>query len=586
MSSAQWFYRTTPQALDAYRFTRSWAWQPMLLWIVGAALVFGSWLFPPTRALWDLLDAAVFYTLNATIIQSQILAAFWAVTGDRRFDYFAALIVFAIYMRHISRGSEERLTHGLAYGAVTAIVLLVAVAIEREIIAWPHLSPSGVLEPFHSLREAIPWSRAKEISPTSFPADHGTVMMILILLWWRGDGRRLGLTMALLGVLFVLPRLAAGAHWATDTLVGGAFVAMLTMAVVEGTPICWWLYRGMSKTTAFALDLLKSGVAALAPPNSPPLPPQSQVLRGLCIGAADLVPGVSGSTMALILGIYRRLLAAISNVDRELLSLLLRGKLVEALRRVDAGFILPLMVGVVLALALFSRVIPLSVLLVELPEIMFGLFFGLVAASVVHLLRGMLPLAGLNYSWLALGLCLGVAIATLVPIDTPQEAWFIFLCGMAAIVAMLLPGVSGAFVLLLLGKYADAIDALGSLDLAFILPLAAGAGVGAILFSRAVTWFLNNYYRPTMLTVIGMVGGSMLAIWPFQDRDYQLVGGKLRMVSSNVVIPGAIDLGVVLGLVAVVAGVLSFRLLIRLSDRAQDREERERAVQLARNEGG
>jgi len=531
-------------------------------------LLISWWPLEATRSLWDIFDAAVFRAVNGSVAWHDGVAAYWAATGDRRFDAFSAVVLFVLYLVIISRDDLARFRSGLATGAVTVVVLAIVILLQRQIIAIERLAPSHVLEPFYSIGDIIAWSRAKEGSDRSFPGDHASVMMILTALWWSSHGRRVGLLMLGLTVLFTMPRIASGAHWATDVLVGGGLATLVTMMLVTATPLAWWLYRPIRRVTDGAIDLWLAIDRSLSGQGREPIDPARQILRGVCIGTADLVPGVSGGTMALILGIYKRLLGAIAHVDRTFASLLLHGRLREALRHIDVLFLATLFVGVVAALAFFSRVVPLSMLLVELPEAMFGLFFGLIAASIVGLLArlGRQPLIG--YGWVVLGVGLGLAVATLVPVQTPGDAWFIFLCGMVAVAAMLVPGISGAFVLLVLGKYADAVDALGRLDLGFLLPLAGGAALGALLFSRAIAWLLERFYRPTMLTVIGILGGSLLAVWPFQERHYAIVGDKARLVSSDLYMPGSIDVGVVLGIVSMIAGILLYRVIERLAQKA------------------
>ncbi|MDX5365048.1 MAG: DUF368 domain-containing protein [Alphaproteobacteria bacterium] len=226
---------------------------------------------------------------------------------------------------------------------------------------------------------------------------------------------------------------------------------------------------------------------------------------------------------------------------------------------------MPVGIGVLLALVIFSRVIPLSLLVAEFPEAMFGFFFGLIAASIVGLLSHVELGGAKGLIWLALGAAFGLAAATLVPVQTPDAGWFIFVAGMAAIAAMLVPGISGSFVLLILGKYTDAIDALGRLDFSFLLPLLGGVVTGALVFSRAISWLLERFYRQTMLTVIGILGGSLLAVWPFKDRQYEMIAGKARMVSADPYFPLGIDGTVASGFAAILAGLLLYRLLDRLA---------------------
>ncbi|WP_339831319.1 DUF368 domain-containing protein [uncultured Parvibaculum sp.] len=559
-----------------FALSRTWQWKTLLIWTGLSALLFASWWpIDITRAFWDAFDLWVFRAANATVAWEP-MAIIWALSGDRRFDYFSALIIFGIYLAYISRGDLARFRDGVAFGIMTAVVLLVVIVLQREIIAFPRLSPSLALDSYHSIQTLVPWSLAKEGSNSSFPGDHATVTMIIAVLWWVGFNWRLGLLGFVLGFLFAMPRIAAGAHWATDVVIGGGFVTLLTIGLVRGTPFGWWIYGFAVRQTEAALALWIGTVDKLNVAHHDNVNPTRQVLRGMCIGAADLVPGVSGGTMALILGVYKRLIAAIAHVDMAFLRQLGQREIMAALRRIDFLFLLPLGIGAVLAIVIFTRIVPLSVLVTEFPEATFGFFFGLIAASVVGLVSHVDNGSRLHWIWLVLGAAFGLAVSILVPVRTPDDIWFIFLCGMIAIAAMLVPGISGSFVLLILGKYTDTIDALGRLDFSFLVPLAAGVIAGALAFSRAISWLLTHYQRQTMLTVIGILAGSLLAVWPFKEREYALIDEKMRLVASHPYFPDQFDSGVTAGLIAMVAGALLFRLLDRLAQKSEEEEAEQR----------
>ena len=290
-------------------------------------------------------------------------------------------------------------------------------------------------------------------------------------------------------------------------------------------------------------------------------------MQGFCMGSADIIPGVSGGTMALILGIYERLLEAIRSFDRAWLADLLRLRLTSALARNDLGFLLPLAGGIVLALLFFTRVVPLPRLIVTHPELVYGLFFGLILASVVVLMGEVERYGVREILWALAGTVLGFAIVNLVPVATPNAAWFIFLCGFVAISAMLLPGISGSFILLILGKYAYMIEALGAFDVSVILAFVLGALSGLIAFSRAIVWLLHHYHQATLLVIKGILIGSLWVIWPFQDRVYETIHGKARLVSARPVWPDALDGTVLWGGLLAVAGFALVIVPHRLSAR-------------------
>ncbi|MGK2926440.1 MAG: DUF368 domain-containing protein [Lysobacterales bacterium] len=287
-------------------------------------------------------------------------------------------------------------------------------------------------------------------------------------------------------------------------------------------------------------------------------------VKGFCMGSADIIPGVSGGTMALILGIYERLLMAIRSFDRAWLASLLRLRVGEALARNDLPFLLPLVLGIGLALLFFTRVVPLPTLIVTRPELVYGLFFGLILASIA-VLMGEVERYGPRQVLTALaGVALGFLIVTLVPVTTPDAPWFIFLCGFVAISAMLLPGISGSFMLLILGKYAYIIDALGSFDLVVISTFVAGMLTGLVAFSRAIVWLLGRYHQSTLLVIKGILIGSLWIIWPFQERVFETVHGKERLVGSSPVWPDAFDGTVAASMALLLAGFVLVLVIHRL----------------------
>ena len=291
------------------------------------------------------------------------------------------------------------------------------------------------------------------------------------------------------------------------------------------------------------------------------------MLKGFCMGSADVVPGVSGGTMALILGIYERLLRALRSFDRRWLADLLRFRIGKALGRNDLMFLIPLALGILLALQFFTRVVPLPSLIISHPEHVYGLFFGLIVASVVVLMREVERYRPLDVVTALAGVALGFAIVNLVPMETPTAAWFIFLCGFLAISAMLLPGISGAFILLILGKYAYVINALGAFDWAVILTFIAGMVCGVIAFTRAIVWLLEHYHQSTLLVIKGILIGSLWMIWPFQERVYEFVRGSERLVGSHPVWPKSFDDTVAGSLALLVVGFIVVMVIHRLAVR-------------------
>ncbi|NJN51022.1 MAG: DUF368 domain-containing protein [Gammaproteobacteria bacterium] len=237
-------------------------------------------------------------------------------------------------------------------------------------------------------------------------------------------------------------------------------------------------------------------------------------MRGIAMGIAEIIPGVSGGTIAFITGIYTELLETIARFGPDSAVMLWRqGPRAFAVTH-NLGFIAVLLLGMMTSFVLFAGVV--SGLLASLPTLVWAFFFGLIAASVVDLARENVP--GHLLSTGVLGLVLGLAVAVMdfAPVDA-GAAWFL-VGGMLAICAWLLPGVSGGYVLLLLGLYPLVIAALATLDLTVLAPLALGCALGLSVFARGLAWLMRRYYFPAMALFTGFMAGSLVSLWPWHVR--------------------------------------------------------------------
>jgi putative membrane protein len=250
-------------------------------------------------------------------------------------------------------------------------------------------------------------------------------------------------------------------------------------------------------------------------------------LKGFCMGSADVVPGVSGGTMALILGIYQRLIDAIKSFDLAALRALLRFDLKGVFGEVHWLFMGVLLTGILSAVMFFTKVVPLQILMYTHPELIYGLFFGLIVGSVFLLLFTFRDFRAKHALLLLAGLVVGYQVVTLVPTDTPENPVFVFLAGSVAITAMILPGISGSFILLILRKYDYILGSFGKLGtsetldaLAVLIPFGLGMVTGIVLFSRLLSWLLKWSYWGTLSVLIGFMAGSLYVIWPYQVREY------------------------------------------------------------------
>lgn len=261
-------------------------------------------------------------------------------------------------------------------------------------------------------------------------------------------------------------------------------------------------------------------------------------LRGVLMGAADIVPGVSGGTIAFITGIYDRLLGAIRAFDLTLPGLLLRGRLAEAWRHVDGGFLLALVLGIATSILSLARLI--SWLLERHPIPLWAFFFGLILASALVLLRQVGGWTPARVALLALGAAAALTVALAPAVALGGGMAGVFLAGFFAICAMILPGISGSFILVLLGMYAPVLEAIRSLDLLFIAVFAAGAACGLMSFSRLLHWLLHRFHGAAMALLTGFLFGSLAVVWPWKKALDWTVGshGELQPVQQVPVLPG------------------------------------------------
>lgn len=237
-------------------------------------------------------------------------------------------------------------------------------------------------------------------------------------------------------------------------------------------------------------------------------------VRGMLMGAADIVPGVSGGTMAFITGIYDRLLASIRSFDLACLRLVLSGDIRGAWKHVDGGFLLALVLGIATSVISLARGI--SWILAHHPVPLWAFFFGLILASALVLLREVPQWTVPRVACLLLGAAgaLTIALSPVVGLGTGMAA--VFVAGFIAICAMILPGISGSFILVLLGMYATVLTAVKNFELDFLLVFAIGAGCGLMVFSRILHWLLQRAHEATMALLTGFLFGSLMVVWPWK----------------------------------------------------------------------
>ena len=280
-------------------------------------------------------------------------------------------------------------------------------------------------------------------------------------------------------------------------------------------------------------------------------------IKGFCMGAADVVPGVSGGTMAFILGIYEELIKSLKSFDLIFLRLVFSLKLKDALDHASWRFLVALGLGILTAIFTLARV--LAWLLQNQPVLIWSFFLGLIAASLFTVSRHVYKWTPSAFAWAGMGTLLTYLLVGMVPAKTPDSAWFLFMSGAIAICAMILPGISGAFILVILGKYHYVLEAVNNRDILTLMLVAAGAGIGLITFVRLLNWLLSRYHDITIALLTGLMLGSLRKVWPWK-RPLESVrdahGNVVVTVQANV-LPSAWDTELILALCLIAVGFMA-----------------------------
>jgi putative membrane protein len=237
--------------------------------------------------------------------------------------------------------------------------------------------------------------------------------------------------------------------------------------------------------------------------------------KGLSMGAADVIPGVSGGTIAFITGIYDELINSIKSIDFSVVKLVFQFRIAEAWKQVNGSFLICILGGMLTSLLSLSKL--MTYLLDQYPIQVWSFFFGLILVSSPLIFRDIKKWNGFTILSGFLGIILAYWITVTSPTETPTNLPFIFFCGALAICAMILPGISGAFILLLIGKYEYMITALINFDLPVILVFATGCFLGLIGFSKFLGWILAHYRFPTLALLAGFMIGSLNKVWPWKE---------------------------------------------------------------------
>ena len=260
-------------------------------------------------------------------------------------------------------------------------------------------------------------------------------------------------------------------------------------------------------------------------------------VKGACMGAADVIPGVSGGTIAFIMGIYDEFVGSIARIDSAAVRMLFSGQFRKFWKHINGGFLLSLVLGIGVSVVSLAGL--MQMLLSNYPIQTWAFFFGLIVASSLFILRGISGWRVLDGAFLALGIILGAVVCTLSPVQTTDALWFVGLSGALAICAMVLPGISGSFILLILGKYKLIMGAISSFvgnigciwgasgasasvfweSFIVLAVFLLGAVVGILGFSKFLHWLLARWHKETLVVLAGFILGSLVKVWPWNNPE-------------------------------------------------------------------
>lgn len=265
-------------------------------------------------------------------------------------------------------------------------------------------------------------------------------------------------------------------------------------------------------------------------------------LRGMGMGAADVIPGVSGGTIAFITGIYEELINSIKSINVEAFKLFFTGRWKSLWKHVNGNFLLAVFGGIFISVLSLAKI--LEHLLEHHPILIWAFFFGLILASAWVVARKVTVWEYPNVIALVSGIAVAFYITSVTPTTTTDASWFVILSGGVASCAMVLPGISGSFILLLLGKYEFALQAVNERLILDLLLLGAGAAIGLVLFSNLLSWLLKNFHNATIAVLVGFMIGSLNKIWPWKETLKTIVvDGEVKPLIEKNILPSLGDAG-------------------------------------------
>lgn len=298
----------------------------------------------------------------------------------------------------------------------------------------------------------------------------------------------------------------------------------------------------------------------------------SLFLKGFAMGAANVIPGVSGGTIALITGIFERLINAIKSLNGVAINLLFKGKIKDLIKHIDFYFLIAVFVGMLTSV--FSIAKLLEYLFINYPVFVWSFFFGLILASVYYVGKTINKWSISVIAVFILGTAIAFFISMLNPATQNDSFVYLIICGVIAICSMILPGLSGSFILILLGNYELVmIHAVNNLDLKILIPVMIGAIGGLIAFSHVLSWIYTRYKDQTISILTGFILGSLGILWPWKNEIYRvdvagnfiIKNGEKIVQSYTKYIPESFSREVVIAVILMIFGIITISLIEKIA---------------------
>jgi putative membrane protein len=289
----------------------------------------------------------------------------------------------------------------------------------------------------------------------------------------------------------------------------------------------------------------------------------ADVLKGISIGTANVIPGVSGGTMAVITGIFEKLLNTVKSFNPNALKLLLKGDITELKKQIDFPFVIAIGTGMVIAIFTMAKLF--GFLFDHYPVLVWAFFFGLIAPSIYYVSKSVDKWSAPVILSFAIGAVAALSLAFLSPAVENKSFMYVLLCGVLSISAMILPGISGSFVLILMGNYQlIVLKSISAMDMSILIPFGLGCVAGLIAFAHLLSYIIKRFKNPATAVLTGFVVGSLIFVWPWKTAVFALdsMGQILQRKGENVVlkydrfIPDNLDTETVLAISLAIIGAL------------------------------